>query len=124
MSNKVKYIDGFVLVVPKKNLAAYRKMAAVGGKLWKRHGAIDYKECMLDDMMAKQIKRTFKVLVKPKAGEVVFFSYIGYKSKAHRNAVNAKVMNDPAMTSGSFEKDMPFDIKRMSVAGFKVLVSN
>jgi len=124
MPNKVKYVDGFVLIVKKSRIEAYRKMAEEGKRLWKKYGALDYKECVADDMRIKGITLTFPKLAKTKPGEVVVFSYIGYRSKAHRDSVNKKVMSDPSMKPGSWdEKSMPFDMKRMSVGGFKVLVS-
>ena len=120
------YVDGFVLVVPKKNIPAYKRMALMGGKLWKKHGALDYKECVGDDMhpnMGGMKCLTFPKLAKTKAGEMVFFSFITFRSKAHRNSVNAKVMKDPAMSKPEW-KDMvmPFDMKKMAYGGFKVLV--
>lgn len=120
------YVDGFVLVVEKKNLAAYKKMATVGGKVWMKHGALDYKECVGDDLkpsMGGMKIMTFPELVKIKKGELVVFSYIVYKSRKHRDEVNAKVMKDAAMNDPKFkEMTMPFDMKRMSYGGFKVLV--
>jgi len=107
----VKYVDGFVLPVAKKKLQAYRRMAQKAGKVWREHGALEFRECVADDV--KVGKRTsFPRSVKLKRGETVFFSYIVYKSRADRDRVNAKVM-----------KDMPFDGKRMIYGGFKVLVS-
>ena len=114
------YVDGFLLSVPKKKLPAYRKMAQLGAKVWMKHGALEYRECIGDDMKAKGM-RTFPSVVKPKSGETVVFSWIVYKSKAHRDAVNKKVMKDPAL-AGMMGQDMPFDCKRMSYGGFKVLV--
>ena len=114
------YVDGFVLVVPKKNLAAYRKMAQLGGKVWKDHGALEYFECAGDDMDVK-CGMPFPKLAKAKRGETVVFSWIVYKSRAHRDRVNAKVMKDPRFANMEI-KDMPFDLKRMSFGGFKVLV--
>ena len=113
------YVDGFVIVVPKKNLAAYRKMAQLGGKVWKDHGALEYYECAGDDMNVK-CGMPFPKLAKAKRGETVVFSWIVYKSRAHRDRINAKVMKDPRMNMEI--KDMPFDLKRMSFGGFKVLV--
>jgi uncharacterized protein YbaA (DUF1428 family) len=123
---KGKYVDGFVLVVPKRNLAAYRKLATMAGKIWRKHGALDYKECIGDDLtpdMGGMTAVTFPKMAKAKAGEVVVFSYIVYKSRAHRDAVNAKVMKDPAMNDPQYkDKPMPFDMKRMAWGGFTVLV--
>jgi alkaline phosphatase len=119
------YVDGFVLVVPKKKLGAYRKMALAGGKVWKKHGALDYKECVGDDMkpnMGGMKILTFPKLAKPRAGEVVLFSFITYKSRAHRDAVNKKVMKELMSDPKNNDIAMPFDMKRMAYGGFKVLV--
>src|SRR3972149_10198653 len=121
---KANYVDGFVLVVPKKNVAAYRKMASEAAKVWRKFGALDYKECMIDDAKPKWVTRTFPKMTKAKAGETVWFSYIAYRSRAHRDAVNKKVM---AYFNAKYdEKDMqmPFDMKRMAYAGFRVEVSS
>jgi uncharacterized protein YbaA (DUF1428 family) len=115
------YVDGFLLTVPKKKMAAYRKMAKLGARIWKKHGALEYRECIGDDMRAKGMV-PFPKIAKPKAGETVVFSFIVYKSRAHRDAVNKKVMSDPALTNSMNPKDMPFDCKRMAYGGFKVLV--
>jgi uncharacterized protein YbaA (DUF1428 family) len=115
------YVDGFVLPVPKKNLDAYRRMAQKAGKLWREHGALDYKECAGDDLDVKMgvpFTRQFKL----KPGETVVFAYIVFKSRAHRDRVNAKVMKDPRLADSMNEKSMPFDVKRMVYGGFKVLV--
>ena len=114
------YVDGYVLPVPKKNLAAYRRLAKLGAKIWKKHGALDYRECVGDDLKPKGMLG-FPTVVKPKAGETVVFSYIVFKSRAHRDAVNKKVMKDPALAAMVNQK-MPFDFKRMAYGGFKVLV--
>ncbi len=117
------YIDGFVLTVPKKKLAAYRKMAAAAGKVWRKYGALDYKECVGDDLSPKGVVATFPKAVKLKPGEVVIFSYIVFKSRAHRDRVNAKVMKDELMNDPTYMgKEMPFDMKRMVYGGFKVIV--
>lgn len=115
----MSYVDGFLLPVPKKNLALYKKMAKWGAKLWMKHGAVDYKECVGDDLNMK-FGMPFPKIVKLKPGETLVFSFIVYKSKAHRNQVNARVMKDPIMAK--MPKKMPFDMKRMCVGGFKVLV--
>ena len=115
------YVDGFLLPVPKKNLAAYRKMAVLGGKVWREHGALEYMECVGDDLNIK-FTLPFPKLMKLKAGEVPVFSWITYKSKAHRNKVNAKVMKDPRMKPSMEKGKMPFDMKRMCYGGFTVLV--
>jgi len=117
----VRYVDGYVLPVPKKNVAAYRHMAQKAGKVWRDHGALEYIECVADDV--KPGKHTsFPQSVKLKAGETVVFAYIVYKSRAHRDRVNAKVMKDPRLANMMDPKAMPFDGKRMFWGGFKVLV--
>ena len=116
-----RYVDGFVLVVPKKNLKAYGEMARKAGRVWKKHGALEYRECAGDDLKG-EMGTPYPRLLKLKSGETVFYSWIVYRSKAHRNAVNAKVMKDPALKSMMDMKSMPFDMKRMSYGGFKVLV--
>lgn len=123
---QTKYVDGFVLVVPKKNIAAYRAMARGGEKLWMKFGALDYKECMGDDLnikMGTMQAFTFLKLAKVKKGETVWFSYITYKSRAHRDQVNKKVMAEMDKMAEKYKNmKMPFDMKRMAVGGFKVLV--
>ncbi len=117
----MRYVDGFVVPVPKKNLEAYRRMAQKAGKIWREHGALEFRECVADDV--KPGKWTsFPQSVKLKAGETVMFSYIVYKSRAHRDRVNAKVMKDPRLADMMDPKNMPFDGKRMFWGGFKVLV--
>jgi len=113
------YVDGFVLPVPKKRLQEYRRIAQKAGKIWREHGALDYKECVGEDLKIKGVY-SFLKLAKAKPSETVFFSYIVYKSKAHRNQVNAKVMKDLRMNGNM--GDMPFDMKRMAYGGFKPLV--
>lgn len=125
---KVGYVDGFVLVVPRKNTAVYKKMAGAMAKMCKKYGALDYKECMGADMHPKGMgdmkALAFPTMTKAKKGEVVWFSYITYKSKTHRDQVNAKVMKDPVMNDPKWQKmKMPFDMKRMAYGGFKVEVS-
>jgi len=114
-----QYVDGFVLPVPKKNIDAYRRMAQKAGKIWREHGALEFRECVGDDMDVK-FGVPFPRGIKVKAGETVVFSWIAYKSKTHRDSVNAKVMKDPRMTK--MPDPMPFDCKRMIYGGFKVLV--
>lgn len=114
-----RYVDGFVIAVPKKNLAAYRKMAKLGAKVWKEHGALEYVECVGDDL-ATAMGVSFTKLAKAKPGETVAFSFIVYKSRAHRDAVNKKVMADPRMHKAP--NPMPFDMKRMAFGGFKAIV--
>jgi uncharacterized protein YbaA (DUF1428 family) len=116
-----RYVDGFVLPVPKKKLATYRSMARKAAKIWRDHGALEFRECVADDV--KPGKRTsFPQSVRLKRGETVFFSYIVFKSRAHRDRVNARVMKDPRITGMGDVKDMPFDANRMIYGGFKVLV--
>ena len=115
----MKYVDGYVLAVPKKNLKTYMRMARMGEKMWRKHGALDYKECVGDDLKTKW-GMPFPRMMKVKPGETVVFSYIVFKSRAHRDRVNAKVMKE--MEKMSEPKDMPFDVKRMVYGGFKVLV--
>jgi uncharacterized protein YbaA (DUF1428 family) len=114
-----RYVDGFLLPVPKKNLAAYKKISTTAGKVWREHGALEYRECVADDLNLK-FGLPFTKLVKLKPGEVVVFSWIVYKSKAHRDRVNKKVMEDPRIKLEG--TPMPFDVKRMSYGGFQVLV--
>src|SRR4249920_3876505 len=116
----MSYVDGFVVPVPRKNLAAYRRMAQKAGKVWKEFGALEYKEWISDDVKVGKLT-SFPRSVKLKAGETVVFSYIVYKSRAHRDRVNAKVMKDKRLFEG-MPKEMPFDMKRMAYGGFKTLV--
>jgi len=116
------YVDGFVVPVPKKKLKAYQAMAKKASRVWREHGAIDYKECIADDV--KPGKWTsFPQSVKLKKDETVVLSYIVYKSRAARDRCMAKVMKDPRLASMMDPKNMPFDGKRMIFGGFKVLVS-
>ncbi|HYF50521.1 MAG TPA: DUF1428 domain-containing protein [Planctomycetota bacterium] len=114
------YVDGFVIPIQKKNLAAYRRMSQKCGKVWREHGALDYKECVGDDLNQK-CGTPFTKLAKTKSGETIIFAFIVYKSRAHRDSVNAKVMKDKRMDTFASKK-MPFDIKRMSFGGFNVFV--
>jgi len=117
----MRYVDGYVLPVAKKNLQAYRRMAQKAGKVWRDHGALEYIECVADDV--KPGKHTsFPQSVKLKPAETVVFAYIVYKSRAHRDRVNAKVMKDPRLANMMDPKAMAFDGKRMFWGGFKVLV--
>ena len=117
----MSYVDGFLLPVPKKKLQAYRRMALKAGKIWREHGALEFRECVADDV--KPGKRTsFPQSVKLKRGETVFFSFIVFKSRADRDRVNAKVMKDPRITAMGGFKELPFDARRMIYGGFKVLV--
>jgi uncharacterized protein YbaA (DUF1428 family) len=118
----MRYADGFVLAVPKKKLQAYRRMARKASRIWREHGALDYKECVGDDLGVK-MGVPFPRLAKVKNGETVVFAWISYKSRAHRDRVNAKVMKDPRVAKMCDPNDMPFDMKRMTYGGFKVLVA-
>lgn len=124
------YVDGFLLPVPKAKLAAYRKFAKLGAKLWMEHGALDYKECVGDQMFSlfpdatgkmRKAPSQFPKMAGAKRGEVVIFSFIVFKSRAHRDAVNEKVMSDPRMTSLD-PTAMPVDVQRFGYAGFKPFV--
>jgi uncharacterized protein YbaA (DUF1428 family) len=117
----MKYVDGYVLPVPKKNLKAYRRMARMGGEIWREHGALEFRECVGDDLKAKWAL-PFPSMVKLKPGETVIFSWITFKSRAHRDSVNAKVMKDPRLAKIMDVKSMPFDPKRMAYGGFKAMV--
>jgi uncharacterized protein YbaA (DUF1428 family) len=116
----MSYVDGFVLPVPKKNVAAYRRMARKAGVIWKEFGALQYMECVGDDLNTK-FAATFPNALKIKAGETVFFSWIVYKSKAHRDSVNKRIMKDPRIAKLMGPKP-PFDCKRMLYGGFKPVV--
>jgi uncharacterized protein YbaA (DUF1428 family) len=117
----MSYVDGYVLPVPKKNLKAYARMAQKAGKIWREHGALDYKECAGDDLSVK-FGVPFPRQMRVRPGETVVFSYIVFKSRAHRDRVNAKVLKDPRITKMCDPKSMPFDAKHMVYGGFKVLV--
>ena len=117
---KFSYVDGLVVPVPRKNLAEYRKMAKIAGRIWRDHGALQYIECVGDDVQKGKVT-SFPKSVKLKKGEVVFFSWITYKSRAHRDRVMEKVMNDPRLAK--MMDKMPFDGMRMFWGGFKPFVS-
>ena len=116
------YVDGFVVPVPKKNLVAYRAMSRRAGKVWMDHGALDYHECVADDVKPGKIT-SFPQSVKLQAGEIVVLSWITYKSRKHRDAVMAKVTADKRMAKMMDPAAMPFDGKRMIFGGFKHIVS-
>ncbi len=116
------YVDGFVVPVPKKNIDDYRRIARKASKVWREHGALDYQECIADDVRVGKWT-SFPRSVKLKAGETVVFSWITYKSRAHRDRVNAKVMKDPRLAKMMDPAAMPFDGKRMIYGGFKSFVS-
>ena len=113
------YVDGFVIPVPKKKVEAYLKISRKAGKVWKEHGALEYRECVLEDGKPP-FGMPFGELAKAAATETVVFSWITYKSRAHRDRVNAKVMADPRL--GNMGDPMPFDMKRMSYGGFECKV--
>jgi uncharacterized protein YbaA (DUF1428 family) len=115
------YIDGFVIPIPTKNLPAYRRMAVKAAKIWKEHGALDYWECVGDDLDVKGM-RSFPRLTKVKPGETVVFAWIVYRSRKHRDQVNAKIMTDPRILKMCDPKNPLFDFKRMAYGGFKALV--
>lgn len=117
----MKYVDGYVLPVPKKNLQAYRRIAQKAGQIWREHGALEYRECAGDDLDVKW-GVPFPRQIKLKPGETVVFAWIVFKSRAHRDRVNAKVMKDPRLAESMDLQSMPFDMKRMVYGGFKVLV--
>jgi len=117
----MNYVDGFVLPVPKKNLKVYFAMAKKAGKVWRDHGALEYRECLGDDLNVK-FGVPFPKTIKLKPGETVVFSYIVFKSRAHRDKVNAAVMKDPRINAMCDPNKMPFDCSRMVYGGFKVMV--
>ena len=116
-----KYVDGFVLPVPKNNLAAYRRLARKASKIWRELGALEYRECWGDDLDVK-MPTSYPKSLKIKPGETVVFAYIVYKSRAHRDQVNAKVMKDPRVAAMCDPDNTPFDFKRMLYGGFKTIV--
>ena len=116
------YVDGYVVPVPKSKVQAYRRMAQKAGKIWREHGALEFRECVGDDLKVKGLV-PFPRLARVKAGETVFFSWVVYRSRAHRDRVNAKVLKDPRIAKMS-EKEMPIDMRRMAYGGFKVLVDS
>ena len=118
----MSYVDGFVIPVPKKKLRTYFKLAKKAAKIWREHGALEYRECVGDDLKTK-MALSFPKEIKTKPSETVVFAYITYKSRAHRNKVNAAVMKDPRISAMCDPNDMPFDCKRMLYGGFKSVVS-
>jgi uncharacterized protein YbaA (DUF1428 family) len=121
MERDMAYVDGFVVPVPKKKLKAYRRMAIKAGKVWRDHGALEFRECVADDVKVGKWT-SFPRSVKLKRGETVVFSYITYKSRAHRDRVLKNVMKDKRLANMMDPKKMPFDARRMIYGGFKVLV--
>ncbi len=120
----MQYVDGFILAVKKKKIGEYRRMAQMAGKVWRKYGALDYKECVGDDLKMKWGGIPFPKTVKLKRDEIVVFAYIVFKSRKHRDQVNAKVMKDPLMHAPDADKPMPFDMKRMVYGGFEVIVDS
>ena len=116
-----RYVDGYVLPLPKKSLKTYIKMAQGGARLWRKHGALEYFECVGDDLASK-MGTPFPRQLRLKRGETVVFSFVVFKSRAHRDRVNARVMKDPRLAAMMEGVKMPFDVKRMLYGGFKVLV--
>jgi uncharacterized protein YbaA (DUF1428 family) len=121
-SGLMAYVDGFLLPVPKRKVKAYLEISRKAGKVWKEYGALEYRECVGDDLNIKNMTG-FPKVIKTKAGETVVFSWIVYKSRAHRDAVNKKVMKDKRLAAMMDPNDMPFDVKRMAMGGFKVAVN-
>ncbi len=117
----MSYVDGFVVPVPKKKIEAYRRIARVGCKVWLDHGALDYVEAVADDVQWGK-RTSFPRSIKQKKGETVVFAWIVYKSRKHRDRVNAKVMKDKRLAALGSPQDMPFDMKRMIFGGFRVIV--
>jgi len=115
------YVDGFVLAVPKKNLDKYRRMSRLSAKVWREHGALEYRECVADDVKPGKVT-SFPQAVKLKPGETVIFAWAIYKSRKHRDAVNKKVMKDPRLQGMMDPKALPFDGMRMFWGGFKTFV--
>ncbi len=118
----MSYVEGFVFALPKKNVAVYKKIATRAGRVWMEHGALEYFECLGEDI-AKKGKVNFPGMVQARRGEVIGFSWIVYKSRAHRDKVFKKVMNDPRLADMMDPAAMPFDVQRMAYGGFKTLVS-
>ncbi len=117
-----RYVDGFLIPLKKSKLAAYRRIAAAAGKIWKEHGALQYIEAAGDDLKIKGMVSSFPKVTRLKSGETVFFSFIVYKSRKHRDAVNKKVMADPRVSALCKPEENPFDFKRMNYGGFSALV--
>ena len=115
-----RYVDGYVLPIPKKNIAAYRRMATTASKVWRDHGALEYRECVAEQLDVPY-GTTFTKQLKLKRGETVVFAWVVYKSRAHRDSVNGRVMQDPRLAKMMTAK-MPFDMKRMVYGGFQVMV--
>jgi uncharacterized protein YbaA (DUF1428 family) len=117
-----QYIDGFVLTIPKTKLAAYKKLATKAGKIWREHGALEYRECVAEDMAADGMV-AFPKLAKAKPGEIVIFAYAVFKSRQHRDATNKRIMADPRISAMCGESRSVVDSKRMAYGGFNSLVA-
>jgi uncharacterized protein YbaA (DUF1428 family) len=117
----MRYVDGYVIPVPRKNLRSYARIAQKAGKIWREHGALEYRECVGDDLEVKGMV-PFPKRIQLKRGETVLFSWIVFKSRADRDRINARVMKDPRLAGTMDPKSMPFEVKRMVYGGFKVLV--
>ena len=123
----VTYVDGFVIPIQKKNVNAYRRMAKASSKIFKEHGAVEFRECVADDLSVTDPQTGKRValfprMVKPKPGETILFSWVVYRSKTQRDRANAKIMKDPRILKIMAGKPMPFDMKRMAYGGFKAIV--
>jgi uncharacterized protein YbaA (DUF1428 family) len=117
-----RYVDGFVLPLPRRNVAAYQRLSRRASVVWREHGALEYRECLGDDLKVKGTA-AFPRLSRCKPGETVVFAWISYRSRAHRDRVNARVMKDPRIARMMSAKAMPFDARRMAYGGFRVFVS-
>lgn len=117
------YVDGFVLPIAKRNIPAYRRMARAAAKIWLEHGALDYRECVGEDL-TPGYGVTFPTMALAKKGETVVLAYVTYRSRAHRDRVNAKIMSDPRLQKMMQGKKMPFDVKRMAYGGFATIVGS
>jgi uncharacterized protein YbaA (DUF1428 family) len=118
-----KYVDGFVLPIPKEKVEEYKKMASLASGVWREHGALDYRECVLEDPTANDL-RSFPLLADAKEGETVVLAWITYESRAERDRINALVMKDPRLSSMCGAEGMPFDPKRMAYGGFETLIGD
>lgn len=115
------YVDGFVIAIPKKNLDQYKKMAKLAAKVWREYGALDYRECVAEDLKVK-FGTPYRKLLGTKPNETVIFSWITFKSRAQRDKINKKVMEDPRIQNMCGPENAPFDMSRMSYGGFETLV--
>ncbi len=116
------YVDGFLLPIPRRNIDRYKKMAQLAARVWREHGALEYRECVGDDLKF-QMGRSFPRASRAKSGETVIFAWIVYKSRGQRDRVNKRVMKDPRIAKMMSDKNMPFDVKRMAYGGFRVIVA-